>query len=591
MKRRRFLHTVAAASVLVNSTVPQAPTSEGEQKAMQAGKKTPQVGAKKMRVNTDRPRNRNQNRSTVVCQNGIVCASQPLAALAGVDMLRAGGSAIDAAIAANAVLGVVEPMSCGIGGDLFAIVWSEKDRKLYGLNASGRAPYNWNLDAAKKHHLDAIPLYSPLAWNVPGCVSGWAALHSRFGRLTLAQILEPAIRYAREGFPVSPVIASHWEVNTKEYPTLAKTFAPDGRAPRYGEVFKNASLAASLERLAREGPDVFYKGEIAERIVKFSQANGGYFSMRDFADHTADWVEPVSTNYRGWDVWEIPPNGQGIAVLQMLNILETFDIGALAPNSAEHLHLFIEAKKLVFEDRAVYYADPEFADVPIRWLISKEYGRERAKLIDPKRASEKVTAGLAPGGKDTIYLTAADPDGNMISFIQSIYHLWGSHIVPDDLGFCLQNRGAGFSLDPASRNRLEPRKRPFHTIIPAFLTRKGRPVMSFGVMGGEFQPQGHVQVLMNLLDFGMSPQRAGDQPRIEHVESSEPTGKKAVGGGMVGIERGIASAVQKQLAAMGHKIRPGVGAYGGYQGIWREENPRRWFGGSDPRKDGCAIGY
>jgi len=581
MKRRSFLQVAGVASASTFLGFPSfqrnAYAASGENNAM--------------RINAELLRNRNQNRSTVVCQHGIVCTSQPLGSLAGIDVLKAGGNAVDAAVAANAVISVVEPMSCGLGGDLFSILSIEKDQKLYGLNASGRSPYDWNLDKAKALGLDYLPPYSPLAWSVPGCVSGWAALLGRFGRRKLADALEAAISYAREGFPVSPIIASSWSVDAKQYPTLARTYAPNGVRPRYGDIFKNPDVAATLETIAKGGADAFYKGEIAERIVKFSKANGGHFSMRDFSDHTANWVEPATTNYRGFDVCEIPPNGQGIAALQMLNVLEQFDIASLAPNSAEHLHLFLEAKKLAFEDRAVYYADPEFADVPVARLISKEYGKERAKLIDPKRASDKVAPGRISGGADTIYLAAADKDGNMVSLIQSIYHGWGSHYVPDNLGFCLQNRGQGFSLNPKDRNRLEPHKRPFHTIIPAFVTRGGRPAFAFGVMGGDFQPQGHVQVLMNLLDFEMSPQQAGEQPRVEHVESSQPTGQRMKGGGAVNLERNIPDSVRAALVEMGHKVNKGVGAFGGYQGIWREDNPLRWFGGSDPRKDGCAIGY
>jgi gamma-glutamyltranspeptidase/glutathione hydrolase len=535
--------------------------------------------------------NRNQNRSTIVCQNGIVCSSQPLASMAGVDILKAGGNAIDAAICANAMLSVVEPMMCGPGGDLFAIVWNEKERRLFGLNASGRSPYDWTLEQAQKLGLKEIPTHSPLAWSVPGCVSGWAALQKRMGRLNLAQVLEPAIIYASEGFPVSPIIATSWSFGQIGNPALAKTFTPDGKAVRFGDIFKNPDLANFFEIIARDGPEAFYRGEIAERIVKFSQQHGGRFSMRDFREHTADWVEPVSTNYRGYDVWELPPNGQGIAALQMLNMLEQFDIGSMEPNSVEHLHLFIEAKKLAFEDRAVYYADMDFTDVPLKQLISKDYARQQAKLINPKRAAQTVAPGRLKGPSDTIYLTTADKDGNMVSLIQSIYYAWGSGFVPDGLGFCLQNRGQLFCLDPDHLNKLEPHKRPFHTIIPAFVTQAGEPVFSFGVMGGDFQPQGHVQVLMNTIDFGMSPQQAGEQPRVQHSESSTPTGRKMVDGGSVGFERGISEDVKLKLAYMGHRIKPGVGSFGGYQGIWRQSNPRRYFGGSDPRKDGCAIGY
>ena len=325
--------------------------------------------------------------------------------------------------------------------------------------------------------------------------------------------------------------------------------------------------------------------------MKFSQGNGGLFSMKDFEDHEATWVEPATVNYRGYDVWEIPPNGQGIAVLQILNILENFDIGSLKPESPEYLHLFLEAKKLAYEDRAVYYADMDFADVPLQWLISKEYAKERASLIDPKRASNEVRPGTLPDESNTVYLTAADREGNMISLIQSIYHGWGSHIVPDHLGFALQNRGKSFALDPNHFNKLEPHKRPFHTIIPGFVTKGGEPVFSFGVMGGDMQPQGQSQVLMNLIDFGLSPQQAGEQPRVQHFESSDPTGTKMSGGGSIGLEHGFSDKVRARLADMGHKVRDGVGAFGGYQGIWREENPLRYFGGSDPRKDGCAVGY
>jgi len=534
---------------------------------------------------------RNQNRSTVVARNGMVCTSQPLASMAGADVLQAGGSAVDAAITADAMLSLVEPMSCGIGGDLFAILWSQKDRRLFGLNASGRSPYDWNLQQARDLGLKEIPLYHPLAWSVPGCVSGWASLHERFGKLSFSRLLEPAIQQAKEGFPVSPLIARSWSFGSLDTPGLRSTYMPDGKPVYYGTIFRNPDLAGVYELLSRQGPAAFYLGEPAERIVKFSQAQGGRFSLRDFRDHKADWVEPVSTSYRGYGVWELPPNGQGIAVLQMLNLLEHFDIGSMPPNSVEHLHLFIEAKKLAFEDRAVYYADMDFAKVPLRQLISKDYAAERVKLIDRSRAAQQVQCGRIKSSSDTIYLTTADKDGNMVSFIQSNYHGWGSGYVPDGLGFCLQNRGQLFALDPSHLNRLEPHKRPFHTIIPAFVTKDGDPVFSFGVMGGSFQPQGQTQVLMNLIDFGMSPQQAGEQPRVEHAESSEPTGSKMIGGGSVGFERGIADDVKLKLAYMGHKVRPNLGAYGGYQGIWRQNDPLRYYGGSDPRKDGCAIGY
>lgn len=579
MKRRTFLHgtaSIACAGLW------------GMASGLAASETGPSGG---MRIDAGRLKNRNQNRSTVACTHGLVCASQPLAAEAGVEVLKSGGSAIDAAIAANAMLSLVEPMNCGPGGDLFAIVWDEKSRKLHGLNASGRSSYAWGLQDALGLGLKDIPAYTPLAWSIPGCVSGWQALHERFGRSKLDAILGPAIRYAREGFPVTPIIADDWGFDPGKSPSLAETFAPDGKTPVFGAIFRNPDLADFFEALLRDGLNTFYRGSIAERIVKFSDANGGRFARRDFEDHTADWVDPVSTGYRGYDVYELPPNGQGISALQILNMLETFDIASLPPNSAEQLHLFIEAKKLAYEDRAVYYADRDKADVPVDWLISKDYGRERAKKIDPKRAAQDVGPGQFAPKSDTIYLTAADKDGNMISLIQSIYHGWGSHYVPDRLGFALQNRGELFALDPNHRNKLEPHKRPFHTIIPAFVLKEGQPAFSFGVMGGDFQPQGHTQVLMNWIDYGMSPQQAGEQPRVEHAGSSTPTGHRMQGGGRVACELLIPEATRAQLAAMGHQVAEGNDVFGGYQSIARLDEPLRYFGGSDPRKDGAAIGY
>jgi gamma-glutamyltranspeptidase/glutathione hydrolase len=536
-------------------------------------------------------RHRNANRSTVACQNGIVCTSQPLASMAGIDVLKAGGNCVDAAIAANAVLGVTEPASNGMGGDLFAILWPEREGRLFGLNASGRSPYAWSLQRARERGLESIPTRSPLAWSVPGCVSGWVALSRRFGTLSLERCLEAAIHYATEGFPVSPIISGQFGWKDELNPHLAAVYHPGGEIPGFGDVFRNPHLGRSLCAVAEGGSAAFYEGDIARRIVAKSSELGGVMALRDLADHEATWVDPVSTSYRGWDVWELPPNGQGIAALQILNLLEHFDITSLEPSSAEHLHLFVEAKKLAFEDRAHFYADPEFADVPVDRLISKEYAAERVKLIDPRRARTQVTHGDPRLDSDTIYLTAADGEGNMISLIQSLYSGFGSKICPDGVGFPIQNRGEAFSLDPGHRNRLEPHKRPFHTIIPAFMTRDGRPVLSFGVMGGDFQPQGHVQVLMNMIDFRMSPQQAGDQPRLRHDGSSSPWGAKSTDGGSLIFERGFPDAVKARLAKMGHRVEDRLDAHGGYQAIWRRDDPRVYFGGSDPRKDGSAIGY
>ena len=412
---------------------------------------------------------------------------------------------------------------------------------------------------------------------MPGCASGWEALLERFGSRPFAELCQPSIRYATEGFPVSPVVSRDWRMLSAAE-GLRDTFYPGGPAPKPGEIFKNPGLAAFYEYLAKEGPAAFYHGDVADKIVAHSDKLDGLLTKKDFEDHHADWVDPVSTDYRGHDVWEIPPNGQGIATLQMLNLLEHFDIASMEPNSAEHLHLLAEAKKLAYEDRGTYYADQDFADVPVEQLISKAYAAERVKLIDPKRAATNVGPGALDGSTDTTYLTAADGEGNMISLIQSIYSGWGSQIVPGDLGFAMQNRGESFSLDPTHRNKLEPHKRPFHTIIPAFVTKGGNPFFSFGVMGGAFQPQGQAQVLMNLLDFGMSPQQAGEHPKMEHS-------------GDLRFEQGIPEETRQQLADMGHEIRKGNGAFGGYQGIQRADAPLRYFGGSDPRKDGCAMGW
>jgi gamma-glutamyltranspeptidase/glutathione hydrolase len=576
MNRRAFLQSTGALGLFA--------AASAEAKSVAETKAPPFLDMKQIA-------HRNQNRSTVVCQRGMVCSSQPLATQAGIDVLKAGGNCVDAAICVNAVLGAVEAASNGIGGDLFAILWHEKDQKLYGLNASGRAPAAWTIDKAQELGLTEIPQQSPLAWSVPGCVSGWAALRDRFGTKPLAELLDPAIYYAREGFPLSPIISTYFAWPSGMAPGMAAVYHPDGHTPKYGEVFKNPLLANSLESIAKDGPAAFYEGWIAEAIVKKSQELGGFMAMEDLRAHSSDWVEPVSSSYRGYDVWEIPPNGQGIAALQILNLLEHFDIGALEVNSAEQLHLFIEAKKLAYEDRAKYYADPAFAEVPTEWLISKDYAAERVKLIDPKRASTEVGHGDPTLDSDTVYLCCADGDGNMISFIQSNYSGYGSTLCPDGVGFPIQNRGQSFSLDPTHRNKLEPRKRPFHTIIPAFLTKDGKPVMAFGVMGGDFQPQGHCQVLMNMLDYGMSPQQAGEQPRVEHTGSSSPTGGRMEAGGQLEFERGFSDEVKTQLAGMGHSIRESIGAHGGYQAIWRTDDPLIYYGGSDPRKDGCAMGY
>jgi gamma-glutamyltranspeptidase / glutathione hydrolase len=549
------------------------------------------------RVGYDRPaKNPHQSRSAVVAQHGIVATSQPLAAQVGLDVLKAGGNAADAAIATNAMMGLVEPMSCGIGGDIFVIYWDAKTKKLYGLNGSGRSPYNLNREVFAKKGLSKIPAEGPLSWNVPGCVAGWDDLRKRFGTMDFEQLLKPAIAYAEDGFPVSEIIAGGWASSTKSlqaWPDSAKTYLPGGRAPMEGEIFRNPMLAASLQAIAAGGRDAFYRGAIAQKIVAFSEAHGGYFSTRDFDDHTSDWVDPVAANYRGYDVWELPPNGQGIAALEMLNLLEGYDLKSMGPGSADYLHLFIEAKKLAFADRAKFYADAAFERLPTAELISKPYGQRRRKLIDMHRAAVDVPAGdptLAQG--DTIYLTVVDKDRNCCSLIQSNFHGFGSQVVPGDVGFVMQNRGELFALDATHLNRLEPHKRPFHTIIPAMVTKDGRPWLCFGVMGGDMQPQGHVQVLVNMIDFGMNVQEAGDFGRARHNGSAEPTGQPAASdGGRVTVESGITDEVIEELRRRGHHVARSRGDFGGYQAIMIDWKKGTLSGGTDARKDGCAVGY
>lgn len=545
----------------------------------------------------DRPAgNPRQSRSVVVAQQGMVATSQPLAAQVGLDVLKAGGNAADAAIAASAMIGLVEPMSCGIGGDLFVLYWDAKSQKLYGLNASGRSPYRLNRQVFAQRGLNQIPDEGPLPWSVPGCVAGWDDLRQRFGSQSFDELLGPAIEYAEQGFPVSEIIAAGWQASTRSlarWPNSASTYLPQGRAPREGELFRNPCLAESYRAIARDGRDAFYRGPIAQEIVRFSESNGGFFSLDDFADHQSDWVEPVSTTYRGVEVWELPPPGQGIAALQMLNLLEPYDLAALGHNSASYIHRLVEAKKLAFADRARYYADPTMAEVPVAELISKHYAERRRAGIDLERAATDVPPGdprLEHG--DTIYLTVVDRDRNCCSFIQSNYYGFGSMVVPGNVGFALQNRGALFSLDDEHPNRLEPHKRPFHTIIPALATREGKPWLVFGVMGGDMQPQGHVQVLVNLIDFGMNVQEAGDAARVRHVGSATPTGLPAdSAGGRVLVEGGVSDEVVRRLEAMGHRVDRSRGDFGGYQAILIDHAQGSLHGGTDPRKDGCAVGY
>jgi gamma-glutamyltranspeptidase / glutathione hydrolase len=578
-------------------------------------------------------------RSEVVARHGMVCSSVPLATQVGLEILKRGGNAVDAAIATNATLGLMEPVSNGIGGDLFAIVYSAKENKLYGLNGSGRSPLGLSYEQMKaelgKLNRETIPPTGMLPISVPGCVDAWAELHKKFGKLSLGDDLAPAIRYAEEGFPVSELVAYYWARSVPLYKDIPSAFLQvytldgEGRAPAKGDIFKNPALARTLRLIGEKGRDIFYKGDIANKIDSFMKANSGYLRKVDFESHSSTWVDPVWTKYRGYDVYELPPNGQGIATLEMLNILEGFDLKTMGRNSPETLHAMIEAKKIAWADRAKFYADPAFAKIPLKGLLSKSYAAERRKLIDPNRAAKKVVAGKpADGGQassltrptdfqsvalnkqarslfartgkdadlpngDTIYMCTADDEGNMVSLIQSNYRGMGSGIVVPGLGFMFQDRGELFSMEPGHANVYAPGKRPFHTIIPGFVMKDGKPWEAFGVMGGGMQPQGHVQVLINQIDFGLSVQEAGEASRWQHEGDNEPTGEKMENGGYVNLESGIPAETARELKKRGHDIRFDVGGYGGYQAIKVEmhDGQRVYVGASESRKDGQAAGY
>ncbi len=537
-------------------------------------------------------------RSEVIAPHAMAATSQPLATQIALDVMKQGGSAMDAAIAANAALGLMEPTGNGVGGDLFAIVWDPKTKQLYGYNGSGRSPKSLTLAEFQRRGLKDIPPTGPLPVSVPGAVDAWFALHERFGRKPMAENLAPAIRYAREGHPVAETIAYYWDRSVprlSQYPGFKEQFTIDGHAPRKGELWKNPNLANTLQKIADGGRDAFYKGEIAHTIDSYFKANGGFLSYDDLASHHGEWVQPVSSNYRGYDVWELPPNSQGIAALQILNILEGYDFSKIAFGSPEHIHLYVEAKKLAFADRARFYADPAFQKAPIDKLISKEYAAERRKLISPDKALKEVQPGtpkqLEEG--DTIYMTVADADGMMVSLIQSNYRGMGSGMAPPGLGFILQDRGEMFVLKKDHPNGYAPGKRPFQTIIPGFITKDGKPYMSFGVMGGAMQPQGHAQIVMNMVDFHMNLQEAGDAPRIQHEGSTEPTGQATAmsDGGEVNLESGFSYETIRALMRKGHRIIFADGPYGGYQAILRDPASGVYYGASESRKDGQAAGY
>lgn len=532
-------------------------------------------------------------RSEVIAKNGMAATNHPIASQIAIEILKKGGSAADAAIAANAFLGFADPAMNGLGGDMFAIVWSADDQKLYGLNASGKSPYSLTLEYFKSNDISSIRASSPLAVTVPGVVDGWFELHEKFGSLDMAELLRPAIGYAREGVAITAetaelmdylerdLIRSYGLPDDFEWDDLAyfsSLYRPNGRFPDKGELFRNEDLSVSLEKISNGGREAFYEGEIGEAITAHIQNEGGFLTMDDFRSHSSSWVDPVSVNYRGVDVWEIPPNTQGMSVLQILNILEGYDLGSYGFGSKEHVHYFTEAKKLAYADLRTYYGDPDFNDLPIEELLSKEYaGKRRSEISDDRAGS------YGPGletDNHTIYLTVADKEGNMVSLIQSNSWLFGSLITPPGLGFPLQNRGTGFTLEESHVNTYAAGKRPFHTIIPAFVTREGKPYISFGLTGGDMQPQGHVQIILNVVDFGMNIQEAGDAPRIRHSGSGE---------GAIELESGFDYGTVRELLRMGHEVKYGFERFGGFQGILFDGV--FYYGGSESRKDGQAAGY
>ena len=531
------------------------------------------------------------SRSEVIAAHGMVASSHPLATQIGLEILKQGGSAVDAAIAVNAALGLMEPTGNGIGGDLFAIVWDAKSKKLYGLNASGPAPKKLSLEYFQENNLSEYPEFGPLPVTVPGAVAGWSELHKKFGKLPIDRLFKPTITYAREGFPVTETIAYYFALNKQrfqDYPNFKEVWMANGDVPKTGEIFKNPALGNTLETLADKGLSEFYTGDIARITADFIQAQGGFLSYDDLAGYRPEWVQPISTDYRGYEVWELPPNTQGLATLQILNILEGFNLAELGLYSTEYIHLFIEAKKLAFADRAKFYADPRFAKLPIETLLSKDYATKRRQEINPTKAALVDASGLPQHG-DTVYLTTADQDGNMVSLIQSNYSGMGSGMTPPDLGFMLQNRGTLFSLDPKHLNVVAGGKRSFHTIIPAFVTIDGEPFISFGVMGGATQPQAQAQVLINIIDFGMNLQEAGDAPRIVHSGSSQPSGERMRSGGTVSLESAFDEKIRKELVEMGHTLKYEKGSFGGYQAIMKKNGV--YYGASESRKDGQAAGY
>jgi gamma-glutamyltranspeptidase / glutathione hydrolase len=535
----------------------------------------------------DRPAgNLRGTRSPAVGRLGMIATSQTLASAAGLRVLQEGGNAIDAAVTAAAVLAVVEPSMNGIGGDLLAIVYDAKTKKVYGLDSTGRSAYAATPEEFAKRGLKEMPGRGVLTVDVPGVIEGWHQLLTRFGTISLAKAMAPAIGFARDGFPVAELMADEWKDNLKTLssdPATAATFLPDGKPLQQGDIFANPRLARTMEVIAKEGRDAFYKGSIARAIVNDIKARNGLLEMRDFADHKADWVEPISVNYRGYDVLEMPPSTQGFVALQMLNIMEGFDIKQLGHNTADYLHVVTEAKRIAFADRSAFLADRDHMQKDVlKKLLSKDYAAQRRKEIDMTKAAKEYGPTRDFSGNDhgdTIYMTAADGQGNVISFIQSLFAGFGAGFVAGETGVTLHNRGSGFTLQAGHPNQIGPHKRPLHTLVPAMIMKDGKPWVSFGVMGGDNQAQAHAQIVANFVDFGMHVQEAGDAARMRHMGSS------------LALESGIGPEVRKALEAKGHTIRDGRGQMGGYQAIFVDPRTGVLLGGSDLRKDGLAIGW
>ena len=528
----------------------------------------------------------NAQRSVTMAPRSMAASSHHLATLAGHRAMARGGNAVDAAVAMVSTLNVVEPHSVGIGGDAFALIYLAEEDRLLGLNASGRAPYAATLEWYQENGHQTMPLRGILAATVPGALMGWAQAVEKYGRLSLAEVFEDAVYYAENGFPVTEVVSGEWSTVVEvlqKTPSAAKTFLIDGKAPRPGQVFKNPDLGRTLKRIGREGIELFYGGEIGQAIAAYAQSRGGLLSVKDLADHTVTWVEPISLDYRGHTVFELPPNGQGLTALEMLNILQGYDLGSLDHNSAEYLHLLIEAKKLAFADRDYYITDPEMEEVPVATLLSPEFGQKCRDRISPDGVLDFKGPSLAPPSSETVYVTAVDQDRNAVSFISSVFMAFGSGEVVKDTGIALQNRGASFSLDKTHPNRLVPGKRPMHTIIPGMVFKDGKFMMSFGVMGGDMQPQGHVQFLANLIDFKMNLQEALDAPRFRHME-----------GLSVYLEEGMPPETSSGLEAKGHLLDQTpypTNEVGGGQAVYLDRSQNVLLGASDRRKDGCAVGY